>query len=78
MVPLNVQHELTCSMYHQQRSFQRKMYRSWKDATMCAKHSRIELIASKLIGTEKGDNRLATEHALEDTNFTKRLEYSAR
>lgn len=61
-LPLKVQRGLAHSMYHQQRSSQRKMDRSWREASICSNYSRIKLIASKLIGPEKGDNRLATEH----------------
>lgn len=73
MLPLNVQCGLAHSMYHQQKIFQRKMDRSWREESICSNYSRIKLIASKLIGPEKGDNRLATEHCSEGCKFHKKV-----
>lgn len=73
MLPLNAQRGLTHSMYHQQKIFQRKMDRSWREASICSNYSRIKLITSKLIGPEKADNRLATAHCSEGCKFHKKV-----
>lgn len=73
MLPLNLQRGLAHSIYHQQKIFQGKMDRSWREASICSNYSRIKLIASKLIGPEKGDNRLATEHCSEGCKSHKKV-----